>query len=199
MGGEKHMQRGWLRCFLISAFCCCVSISLSAQEVVHAVTGTVASIDQNARTITIKTDDGSEGLFKDLADERIQVDFNPKFRADATAAEEFTDKNARVIVYFIGDADVRTAVALRNLGAGPFTVMTGAVVSFEHGKHTFSMINSSGVVESFKISNNTVVEGSLGAQEGSTFHPTNGDRVQVTATTANGTAEALFVNTMMAN
>ncbi len=193
------MQRGLMRCSFVAACFFFASLSLTAQEVVHAVAGVVISIDPSAKTITVKTDDGSEGIFKEMIDRNIAVDFNPKFRADATPADEFNTSGVRVIVYYFGNGDVRTAVALRSLGAGPITVIKGAVVTFEKGKHSFSIINSSGVVESFTITSNTVIEGSLGAQEGSSFRPANGDQVRVTAATTDGINVALFINTMVAN
>jgi hypothetical protein len=193
------MQRGLLRCSFVAACFFFASLSLTAQEVVHALAGTVTTIDPTAKTITVKAEDGSVGLFKEMTDPNTPIDFNAKFRRDATAADEFNENGVRVIVYYIGNGDIRTAVALRSLGAGPFTVTNGEVVSFEKGKHFFSVINSSGTVESFKITTDTVVEGPLGAQEGSTFRPANGDRVRVTAAIENGTLAALFINTMVAN
>ncbi len=174
------------------------SLSLAGQEVVHSLAGLVTAIDPIAKTIAVKADDGSQAVFKEMTDPNTPVDFNPKFRREATAADEFNENGVRVIVYYIGNSDIRTAVALRSLGPGPFTVTNGEVVSFEKGKHSFSVINSSGTVESFKITTDTVVEGPLGAQEGSTFHPVNGDRVRVTAAVDNGTVAALFINTMVA-
>ena len=57
-----------------SQTCCFVGLfsiaafAANAQEVVHALAGTVTSINSTDKTITIKTDDGSDGVFKDLSE-----------------------------------------------------------------------------------------------------------------------------------
>ena len=41
------------------------AVAANSQEIVHALTGTVNDVDQNAKTITIFTVDASGGTFKD--------------------------------------------------------------------------------------------------------------------------------------
>src|ERR1035441_3248353 len=66
-----------------------VSLAAVAQEVVHALAGTVSSIDAAAKKIGVKTDDGSESLFNGLIDSKTPIEFDPNIRRDATAASEF--------------------------------------------------------------------------------------------------------------
>jgi hypothetical protein len=175
----------------------CLSLTatvVTAQEVIHALTGTVSSIDRAAKTITVYTDNHSEGLFKDLTGPQERVEFDKKVRADATAADTFNRKGAYVIVYYFGDSNVRTTVGLRNIGSGPFTRSSGAVEKFEGKEHSISIKGQSGVVESFKITSDTVAETDTGVTEGLKFHPQKGDQVQVVATVANGSATALSIN-----
>jgi hypothetical protein len=176
-----------------------VSLAAAAQEVVHALAGTVISIDAAAKTITIKTDDGSEGLFNDMTGSKTPVEFDPNIRKDATVASEFKNSGVRVIVYYFGYRGVRTVVALRSLGAGPFTLTSGSVVNFNKGDHTLSIKDSSGVIKTFNLSSDMVVETSMGAGEKARFQPATGDSVRVTATVVNGSATALFINMLVAN
>jgi hypothetical protein len=151
------MLRGFARLSIITACFSLLSLAATAQQVVHALAGTVTSINPNAKTITVKTDDGSEGLFKDLINSKTSVEFDPNIRTDATAASDFKNSGVRVIVYYFGIGDVRTVVALRSLGSGPFTISTGTVDGFESGANTISIKDKSGVAQSFKITSNTVV------------------------------------------
>jgi hypothetical protein len=80
------------------------------------VTGTVNNINLTAKTITVVTDDGSGGTFKAMTNSKTPVEFDKTLRADATAADAFKKNETRVIVYYFGEGDERTAVALRDLG-----------------------------------------------------------------------------------
>ena len=71
---------------------CCLSVAPLqgiAQETVSALAGTLTAIDAAAKTITVKTDDGSEGLFKDDTDSKVKIEFDKNLRAQTTAADAF--------------------------------------------------------------------------------------------------------------
>ncbi|MGC1422319.1 MAG: hypothetical protein WA354_10740 [Terracidiphilus sp.] len=172
------------------------AVSATAQEVVHALTGTVRSIDPASKTITIFTDNGSEGLFKDLTNPKLKVDFDKKLRTDTSNVDTFKGAGAYVIVFYFGDGDVRTALALRNLGSGPFTNDIGTVVRLDGREHLLSIKTKSGLVKSFKIAADTVAETDLGVVNGIKYQPEKDDQVRVVATTVNGAPTALFVRAM---
>jgi hypothetical protein len=193
------MLRWVLRTCFLGGCISLASLAATAQEVVHALAGTVTSIDTVAKTITAKTDDGSEGLFKDLMNSNTLIQFDKNIRTDATAADEFKKSGARVIVYYFGIGKVRTVVALRSLGPGPFTISSGTVVKYDKTAHTFSIRDKSGAITTFNISSDMVVETSMGAAERTVFQPANGDPVRVTSTIVIGNATALFINTLVVN
>ena len=60
----------------------------------------------------INTDDGTSGHFEWLKNAGVSINFDKSVKADATEADKFTAKGAHVIVYFIGDGDVRTHYCL---------------------------------------------------------------------------------------
>ncbi len=157
------------------------------------MTGTVTSINPTARAIQIDTNDGSEGLFKDLTKSHTSLDFDKNIRADAVAAAAFTKKGTHVIIYYFGDGDVRTATALQDLGTKPLDRCSGTVVKFDRHAHLLTIKNSSGVNKSFLIVAKTRAETSAGAVEGYKFNPEKGDQVRVIATPANGNETALFI------
>lgn len=193
------MIRAFLRFSTIVACFSLASLAATAQEIVHALAGTVTFIDSAQKTITVKTDDGPEAIFKDMINPTTSIVFDQNIRTDAIAADEFKKSGVRVIVYYFGIGDVRTVVALRSLGPGPFTISSGTVVDFDKKNHTFSIKDTTGQVESFSIVSNTVVETAFGAQEGSSFSPSKGDQVRVTSANVIGSAAALFINTLVAH
>ncbi len=179
-------------------FCLLGIVSLAAsaanaQEVVHALAGTVTSVNPTQQTITVKTDDGSAGVFTDLMKSNVSYEFDRNVRAFSVPASSFTKKGAPVIVYYFGDGDVRTAVALQELGAGPLQKISGSVAKFNKHEHLLTIKDATGASESFHIDTKTVAETPWGAVEGEKFDPSKGDHVRVTAVLANGSEDALFI------
>jgi hypothetical protein len=164
-----------------------------AQEIVHALTGTVGSIDTGAKTITVVTDDGSDGTFHILTDPHASMKFEKSMRNDATAAGEFKQKGAHVVVYYFG-AGGRTAVALKPLGPGPFKTTSGTVVKFEKKEHSLTITDQTGATQSFDVTPSTIAETDAGATEGLKFDPRKGEKVIVSSTQANGASTAVFIN-----
>jgi hypothetical protein len=173
-----------------------LTIAATAQEVVHALTGTVSSIDDLSKTLVVFQDNGSEGQFKDMTTAKMRVVIDKKIALDTTAAEANKKKGAYVIVFYYGDSDTRTAVALKNLGAGPFTSTEGTVTKFEGKQHTITVQDKSGTEQTFKIPQNSVAEGYMGVVDGYKFQASKGDHVRVVGTTENGAVTALFMREM---
>ena len=167
----------------------------SSQQVVHALTGTVSSINSASKTISVFQDNGTQDEFSDATGSKTRMAIDKKVVLDTTAADAFKKTGAYVVVlYYGGDSD-RTAVALKNLCAGPFTSMTGTVLKFE-SKRTISVEDGSGTTESFKITQDTIGEGYMGAVDGFKIQAQKGDRVRVVASKESGELTALFVRLM---
>ena len=163
-----------------------------AQEVVHALTGTVSSIDPVDKSITVFLDGGSEGVFKDITNAKTSLSFDKKLHSDATAADAFTTKGAYAIIYYFGGTGTRTVVAVRSLGTGPFMAAQGTVAKYE--SHAISVEDKSGTVQTFKINADTVAESYAGAVGGMKFQVQKDDHVRVVGTSQNGSLVALFVS-----
>lgn len=172
-----------------------VTSTAVAQQVVHALTGTVSSIDNAAKTITVFQDNGTQGEFSDATNVKAHLAIDKKVALDTTAADAFKKTGAYVVVLYYGDDSSRTAVALKNLGAGPFSSATGTVLKFE-GKRAISIEDSSGKTETYKITQDTIGEGYLGAVDGYKLQVSKGDKVRVVASGESGTATALFIRLM---
>lgn len=168
----------------------------TAQEVVHALTGTVSAIDPGDKTITIFTDGHTQSQFNDLTGGKVPVSFDKRIRADASPVDTFKKEGAYVIVYYYGGGNGKTAVALRNLGSGPFTQDMGTVAKFESRDHSISVKDPSGVVQSFKITPDTVAETSFGAVDGLKFQAPKGEQLRVLAANVDGSPTALFISAM---
>lgn len=187
------MLRVFLRCFVLGV--CLVSLAVAArsQQLVHALTGTVSSIDSASKTMTVFQDNGSQGEFKNITGGKAHLVFDKKIALETTPADDFDKKGAYVIVFYFGDNDDRTAVALKNLGAGPFSSTEGSVVKLDGKAHVLEVKDSTGSVQTFKITDQTIAEGYMGVVEGYKFQAQKGDQVRVVASTESGSPVALFM------
>jgi len=189
------MNRAWVRACVLAACVVSFSVALSAQQVVHALTGTVSSIDKATHNIAVLQDVGGSNTFQGLANPKTRVDFDKKVQAGTIAADAFKDNGAYVIVFYFGTDENRTVLALKNLGAGPFASTVGTIKKFERGR-SVSVQDQSGTVQTFKIGPETVGEADLGVQDGTRFQAQNGSKVRIVSSQVEGAAVALFIRTM---
>ena len=190
------MRRGCFEaCLLIGCFFP-ATIAATAQEVSHALCGTVLSINSTAKTNTVAADDGSKWFFNDLTKSNVSLNFDKRIRAEATTADAFTKNGVRAVVYYFGSSDVPTAVALQDLGTGPFEKSDGTVVKFHRNEHRLTLKSKSGVELSFHISPKTVADTAMGVVEGYELELEDGAQVRVAATLLNAGETALFIRAM---
>jgi hypothetical protein len=179
-------------CFFVTCFALAIQTA-QAQTKVHAVSGTVTSINPKIEMIEITTDDGSSAHFRWLKKSDGAIDFDKTVSADTVPVEKFTTKGTHVIVYYFGEGDVRTAVALRDLGDGSLEKSIGTVVKLNRHERVLIIKNSSGAEESFHVDPRTVADTATGVVEGFKSDFSKGDQVRVTAAQTNGSATALLI------
>ena len=165
----------------------------SAQEIIHALTGTISSINGATKTITVLQDFGSSGTYQELSNPKTRVSFDKHMEADTTAAEAFDKQGAYVIVFYFGTDNDRTAVAFKNLGAGPFQSTEGTVTHFDGHARALTVQDESGKEQTFKIDAGTVAETGVGAVPGLKLQAEKGDKVRIVSSKGEGAPTALFV------
>ncbi len=183
-----------LQACLLMATLTFAASTATAQEVVHALTGVVTSINPKTKTIHIDPDDGSAGLFNVLTG-TTPLEFQKDIRAASTPAASFTKNDAHVIVFYFGDDVVRTTVALQDLGPGPFDKTIGSIVKFDKHAHALTIRNASGE-QTFHIDAKTVADASEGVVTGEKFPADKGAQVRVISSTTNGVQTAVFIRAL---
>jgi hypothetical protein len=195
-GRRKIMLRAITSACLVAGCLASASVSSVAQEVVHALTGTVSSINNAAKTITVLRDSGSQDVFAELTNTKTHISFDKRIASETTAADAFDKKGAYAIVFYVGDVGAPSVVALKSLGSGPFSATVGTVEKIDNHDHSISLEDKSGAMQTFKINAQTIAEGAMGVEEGLKFQAGKGDQVRVVSTTVDGTATALFLREM---
>ena len=166
---------------------------LVAQEIVHALCGTVSSINTANQTITLFQDSGSPATFRVMASSGVRIAFDKKIANDVTAAREFQKKGAYVVLFYFGTDDNRTAVALKSLGTGPFSSTTGEVIDWNGHSHKLSVRDKDGAMHSFVIDAQTVAETYMGVVNGSKLDLDRGERVRLVSSSSGDKSTVLFI------
>lgn len=183
----------------VCVFAVCLSVAAltaAAQDIVHALAGTVTGINPKIKMTEIATDNGTSGHFEWLKS-GDSINFDKSVRADAVDADKFTNKGAHVIVFFVGDGEIRTIVALRDLGSGPLEKTSGTVVKLNRHDRVLTIKNSAGAEETFRLDAKTVGDTTNGVSEDFKFDFSKGDEVRVTAAPSGGGETALLIAPMM--
>ena len=180
----------------VSVIVCSLSLlvpRLAAQEIVHALCGTVSSINPAAKTITLFQDSGSPATFTVMSSSRTHIAFDKSIAGESTAAKEFQKQGSYAILFYFGTNENRTAVALKNLGSGPFSSTTGEVIDWNGHDRKMSVRDKDGATHSFTIEPQTVAETYMGVMNGAKFDPDKGEHVRIVSSKTGGSPTALFV------
>jgi hypothetical protein len=171
------------------------SVAAEAQWVIHALGGTVQSVGAARKTMTLRTDDGSSGEFKFPQAANVSVSFDKDVRAETMDADKESGIGHQVILFFFGADEVRTAIAVQDLGSGPFVKVTGTVVSFDKHDRTLTMRTPAGGQQTFVVSDKTVVDTADGVEPGRKFHASKGDHLRLLAEPKGGQQQAMLIRT----
>ncbi|MGA8089938.1 MAG: hypothetical protein WCA10_21890 [Terracidiphilus sp.] len=187
------MLKTYLRMVVLVGSLFLASRDAASQEIVHALTGFVSSIDTSQGTMTVFQDNGEKSTFKVMASSKTPIAFDKKVAETTIDATRFDKQGAYVVVFYFGSDDNRTAVALKTLGAGPFSSITGEVANWNGHDRTLSVSDKNGAVHSFRIDAQTVAETYMGVVNGSKFDIDKGDQVRLVSSTKDGTSTVLFI------
>lgn len=167
--------------------------SASAQMVVHAVSGTVKAINPASKTMDVMVEGGDTSQFKLPSNAKVTLDFDKALQSDSTDPGTFQHVGDYVVVYYYGYDDDRTAVAVKDLGAGPFEKIDGKVVSFDKHSRTVTVKDAAGKTETFALGDHLVVDTGVSVANGRGYDPHKGWQVIVTYTKAGDKNTAVFV------
>jgi len=185
------MKSPWLQNLVLIALVGTGSLTVQAQEVVHAVSGVVKSVDPKESFIGVKTNDGSDGNFVYERKLKENIEFDKSIKDGTLEPNGFNKIGDHVLIYYIDKGDQRTAVAIKDFGATALSVASGTVVKAKH--HEMVIKTDKGATQAFNIAKDASAETSMGVVSGLRFDPNDGDRVTVRYTQENGDNVAQFI------
>ncbi len=172
---------------------CLTCTAAQCQMVVHAVSGTVTSIDPKGQHMSVAVDGQSDYNFTVASGKAVPLSFDPELRREAVDANQFRKAGDYVVVYYYGvDAEL-TAVAVKDIGKNGVEKTTGTVAGFDKHKRELTVKGNDGSTQEFRLSDTGVIDTGMGLESGRRYDPQRGTRVRVTAVDNGGEKTAMFV------
>ena len=167
-------------------------VGAHAQMVVHALSGTVKAVNAQSLELTTNADTTSE--FKIAPDPAPALEFDNGLRATATVAGKFNHPGDFAVVYYYGFGSDQTAVAMQDLGSGPFQKVEGTVTGFDKHARAVTVKDSSGQSHTFNLSDHLIVDEEQTVAEGRRYAPHKGETIVVAYSAQN---QAVFIRDHM--
>lgn len=167
--------------------------SAGAQMVVHAVSGMVKAINPDSKTMDVTVDDGQTSQFKLPTNAKVTLDFDKALQSDSTEAGKFQHVGDYVVVYYYGYGNDVTAVAVKDLGAGPFQKVEGTVVSFDKHARTMTVKDDAGKSSVIALDDHLVVDSGMSVAGGRGYAPQKGYHLIVTYAQTGDKSSAVFI------
>jgi arginine repressor len=129
---------------LVSALALSTSLGFAAEDVVHAVDGTVQKVDSATKTVVVKTADGTEHTFHYVGDVTVHG------AKDATRGTvNGVKEGSKVAVHYTVEGTKETAHEFDNIGDDGLKATEGTVTHIDRGAKTIAVKTSDGSVQTF--------------------------------------------------
>ena len=137
---------------LILTSLCFVAISKGAQSSSNVVTGTVEKVDSGAKTIAVKTADGTVETVK-FTDKTTVHGLKDAAKGTDLAGKE----GGHVIVHTVGEGTEKTAHSVEWVGDKTVHTTEGTVEDVGKGTKTVAVKTADGTKETFVVADHAVV------------------------------------------
>jgi len=139
--------------------------ALVAQDVVHAVTGTVKKVDAGTKTVVVKAADGTEHTFHFV--ERTSVQGVDAGAAGAKDAFHGLKEGSEVVVHYSTKGTEKTAEEIDHVGKDGLKVSEGTVSKIDRGGKTLVVKTADGAEETYHLTDHAAKDAGKGIAKGS--------------------------------
>jgi hypothetical protein len=132
---------------------CFAALSVSAQGSTNVVTGTIDKVDQGAKTIAVKTADGTVDTVKYT--DRTTVH---GLKDVGKAADLSGKEGSHIIVHTTGEGADKTAHSIEWVGDKTVHTAEGTVEDVDKGTKTVAVKTADGTKETFQVADRATVD-----------------------------------------
>ena len=134
---------------LVSSMIFSTSLTLAAQDVVHAVDGTVKKVDAGTKTVVVATKDGTEHTFHYASD--VTVHGAKDTEKGAVDAAHGVTEGSKVAVHYTVDGGKETAHEIDKIGDDGLKTTDGNVDHIDRGTKTIAVKTADGTEQTFRM------------------------------------------------
>jgi hypothetical protein len=153
---------------------CCISASLRAQGSTNVITGTIEKVDSGAKTVAVKTADGTVETVK-FTDKTTVHGLKDAAKGADLAGKE----GGHVIVHTVGEGADKTAHSVEWFGDKTVHATEGTVEDIGEGSKTVAVKTADGSKETFEVADHAVVNSGKGVARYSEKGAKKGEHVTV--------------------
>jgi Cu/Ag efflux protein CusF len=134
---------------LMSALALSASLSCAAQDVAHAVEGTVKKVDTGTKVVVVKTEDGAEHTFHYTKDATVDgADDIKKATMDSLGGLK---EGSKVAVHYTVVGGKDTTHEIDNIGDDGLKATEGTVSHIDRGAKTIAVKTADGSEQTFHL------------------------------------------------
>lgn len=159
---------------VLAAAICCVALAAIAKSATDVIAGTVEKVDSGAKTIAVKTADGTVQTVKFTDRTTVRG-----LKGAAKGADLAGKEGGHVIVHTVGEGADKTAHSVRWVGDKAVHATEGTVEDVGEGSKTVAVKTAEGTKETFTVADHAVVDSGKGVARYSVQGAKKGEHVTV--------------------
>ncbi len=165
-----------------------IAIALPASAIEHAVAGKVSKVDSAAKTITIKTADGTEEVIKFTGHTLVHAAKGGVEAAKTGGVDTYLagKEGTDVVVHYSGEGADKTATAVDDFGKDALKVSKGTIIKADNSARTVTVKTDDGAEETYRVAKDASVDTEHGIVKGSDYAAKNGEKVTMHYTEEGG-------------
>jgi hypothetical protein len=183
-----------LRLALLLACAATLAGAANGQEVIHAAYGTIVDANATTNDFSVRAWDGPIVDFHAASKSAKPVTFEKNLRAQTVAATGEHLKGTKVLVFYYGYGNVRTAVAIKDVGQEDVGKVNGAVEKYDRHNHELTIAGQGSSPTLLALTAQTVVDTPDGVVEGNKFHADKGEQINAVFAKDAGTNSAVLID-----
>lgn len=141
------------RAVLVLVAMCCAAVSQTARASTNVITGTIEKVDSGAKTIAVKTADGTVETVKFTEKTTVHG-----LKDAAKGADLAGKEGSHVIVHTVGEGADKTAHSVEWVGEKTVHTTEGTVEDVGKGSKTVAVKTADGTKETFVVAGHATVD-----------------------------------------
>lgn len=161
--------------------CVITALGYADTDVVHAVSGAMSKIDKDAKTIAVKTADGTEHVFHYSEKTTVRAARGTAKGVKTGAVDTYFagKEGTHVVVRYTEKGADKTAASVDDFGKDTMKVSEGTVTKVDKAAHTVSVKTEDGAETTYDWGKDATIDTEHGVVKSSQFVAKEGDKVVV--------------------